>query len=174
MIGRAMVLAAGLALLAAPQTMAQDGEGDAQMPRNARRAQMRQHDAQMAQRGPGAHLMFDRTIGQLMDRQHELNLTDRQMSALGDLRDEARSVLGPLRDQLATVRDGVRDGSLTRDAARTAMQGVHEQLSGSIEGLHARLEEILEPEQRAMLRHEMARRGRHGPATGGHMRRQRG
>lgn len=167
MTGRAMVLAAGLALLAAPQAMAQEDEGEAQMRQRAPRAQMRQHAqrGEMRQRA-GAHLMFDRTIGQLMDRRHELGLTDGQMSALGDLRAEAESALGPIRDQMTTVREGVRDGTLTREAAHTAMQGVHEQLSGATEGLHTQLEEILEPEQRAMLRRGMAQRG-----SRGHMRR---
>lgn len=161
MMKRAMVLAAGLALLGAPQAMAQDDEGEAQMQQRAPRAQMRQHaqSGEMRQRGPGMGLMLDQAVGRLMDRRNELNLTDDQMSSLGDLREEAQSVLTPLRDQMTLIGDGVRDGSMTRENAHTAMQGLHEQVSGSMEALHDQLGEILGPEQQKMAHQGMARRG---------------
>lgn len=160
MIGRTMVLAAGLALLAAPQAIAQDDEEDG--------AEMRQRAprARMAQRASRAH-SFDRMVGHLMDRRYELNLNDGQMSALSDLRDEARAVLAPMREEMRSIREGVDDGSLTREAAGDRLKTLQEQSSGSMEGLHNQLEEILEPEQRAMLRQDRARHGRGQARDGG-------
>jgi len=171
MMKRAMVLAAGLALLGAPQASAQEEqEGQAEMQQRAPRAQMRQHaqrgemrqhaqSGEMRQSGPGMGLMLDQAVGRLMDRRYELNLTDGQMSALGDLREEAQSVLTPLRDQMILIRDGVEDGSMTRENARTAMQGLHEQGSGSMEALHNQLGEILDADQQKMAHRGMARHG---------------
>jgi len=172
---RAMVLAAGLALLGAPQASAQEEqEGQAEMQQRAPRAQMRQHarNGEMRQRGPGMELMMDQAVGRLMDRRYELNLTDDQMSALGDLREEAQSVLTPLRDQMTSIHDAVRDSSMTRENAHTAMQGLHEQGSSSMEALHEQLGEILGPDQQKMAHRGMSRRdsrGSRGHAQRGRM-----
>ena len=97
-------------------------------------------------------LGLDRAIGRLMDRQHELEISDDQMRELAALRDEARSRLAPMREVMEETRTGMRDGSLTREAARTRMQSIHEGLNEAGQELRDRLEEILEPEQRAALR----------------------
>lgn len=172
MMGRAMVLAAGFAMLAAPALMAQEEQGDdAQMERP--RAEMRQR---MAEHGHMQRAMgLDRMVGRLMDRQHELSLTDDQMSSLRELRDEAQATLSPIRAQMKEIHEGVSSGSMEREDAHNAMQGVHEQLMNSMQGFHGRLEEILEPEQRAALRQgrmEGARRG--AMRQRGRMQRQRG
>ena len=178
MMRRAMALVAGLTVLAAPAAIAQEEQGEqgdhAEMRERAPHSQMRQraHRGQMQRQGARAH-DIDGTLGRLMDRQHELNLTEGQMSALGRLRGEARSSLAPLREQLGEIREGVSDGSMDREAARSAMEGLHEQMSGSMEGLHGQLGEILEPEQQAALRQGRGQRARHG-AMRGQMRRQHG
>lgn len=173
---RAMVLVAGLTALAAPATIAQEEQNDdAQTRQRAPRAEMQQRmqGRQMRQRGPGRQMGLDRAIGRLMDRQNELNLTDGQLQALSELRGEAQSVLAPVREQMKTVREGMRDGSLDREGAHNAMQGLHEQMAGAMEGLHGQLGEVLDEEQRAALRQGRAQRARQG-ARRGRMQRQRG
>lgn len=165
MMRRAMALVAGLTVLAAPALMAQEEQGDgAESRQRAPRAEMqeRMQGHEMRQQGPGMQMGLDRMIGRLMDRQNELNLTDGQMSALGDLRDEAASALAPLREQMKTIHEGVRDGSMEREGAHDAMQGVHEQMQESMEGLQGQLGEILNDEQRAALRHGRAHGARRG------------
>lgn len=117
---------------------------------------------------PMMALAFDRHVGRLMDRQHELDLSDAQMSRLASLRDDAQARLAPMREDMDETREGMRDGSLTREAARTRMQALREGLSAAATELHGRLEEILEPEQRAALRRgAMRARSRGGARRSG-------
>lgn len=165
-----ITLASGVALLGAFPLAAQEAPEKPEAPRVER-----------AERGEriGMALTLDRSIGRLMDRRYEVGLSDDQLNRLDNLRREARTALAPIREELAAVREGVRDGSLTREQARQRMEAVRER-AGSQEELHNRLEQILEPEQRQMLRQGMARRGgrrdrgfRDGPrrGTGGSERR---
>lgn len=173
MMGRAIVLAAGFAMFAAPALMAQEEKSDDARMKHAPRAEMRQR---MAEHGRMHRAMgLDRMVGRVMDRQHELNLTDGQMSSLRELRDDARSALAPVREQAERLREGMRDGSMEREDAHNAMQGLHEQLKSSMEGFQGRLEEILEPEQRAALHQGRMQRARRGAMRQrGRMQRQRG
>ena len=156
MIRRVTVLVAGMAMLATPALTAQETQGDgAEMHQRAPRAGMQQ-------RGPRMQMGLDRMIGRLMDRQYELNLTDDQMEALSELRGDAQSSLAPLRVQMQEIHEGVSDGSMEREDAHNAMQGLHSQMAEAIEGLQSRLGEILDDEQRAALRQGRAQRARQG------------
>jgi hypothetical protein len=155
--------------------MAQEESDGAEMRKRAPRAEMQQRmqERQMRQRGPGMQMGLDRAIGRLMDRQNELNLTDGQLEALGELRSEAESALAPLKVQMKEIHAGVSDGSMEREDAHNAMQGLHTQMSEAMEGLQGRLGEILEPEQLAAMRQGRAQRARQGERRG-RMQRQRG
>ncbi|MEE8488200.1 MAG: Spy/CpxP family protein refolding chaperone [Gemmatimonadota bacterium] len=168
MTGRMMVLAAGFALLGVPQAIAQDeSTGEREMRHRAPRAEMRH-------RAPGPRFDFDRSIGRLMDRQHELNLSEDQMTTLDALRSDARATLAPVREAMDSIHDEMRDGSLTREDAGERMKGIREQAKVSMKELHDRLEETLDPEQLQALRHGRgahgARRSAHGGRSGSHAR----
>jgi hypothetical protein len=154
MTGRAMVLIAGFALLGAPGAIAQeDSTGESEMRHRAPRAEMRH-------RAPHPEAMFDRALGRMMDRQNELNLSDDQMAALGDLRADARSALAPVREEMKSIHDAVRDGSLSREDAGERMKGIREQTKESMKALHDRLGETLDEEQmHALHRGGQARHG---------------
>ena len=165
MTGRMMVLAAGLALMVVPQASAQEAaQGDAQEAAQEAKA----GHAPMSRRAPAGELMFDRVVGRLMDRRYELNLSDDQLARLDELRGNARSALVPIREQMGSIREEVRDGSLTREDARERMETVRKQAADMATDHHGQLGEILEPEQRQMLRHGTARHGsRRGAARHG-------
>lgn len=165
MTGRVMVLVAGFALMVAPLAIAQDakaGHKD-EMRHRAPRAEMRGH-------AQGPHQSIERAIGRMMDRQHELNLTDDQMAALGDLRADARSILAPMREEMDAIHTEMNDESLSREDAEERMKGIHERSTASMKELHERLGDTLDADQKQMLQHGMAghgaarhgRRGRHG------------
>jgi hypothetical protein len=158
-----ITLAAGIALLGASPIAAQDAPGAQDAPRaermeRAQKARTERGGGATERAGrPGADLLLDRSIGRLMDRRYEVGLTDDQMSRLGNLRREATSALAPIRRELTDVREGQRDGTLTRAQADERMKVVREG-AGSQEELRNRFEEILEPEQRQILRQDTARR----------------
>lgn len=139
-----MVLIAGIALLGAPQAIAQeDSTGE----------------SGMRHRSPHPEAMFDRALGRMMDRQNELNLSDDQMAALGDLRADARSTLAPGRDEMKSIHEAMSDGSLSREDAGERMKGIREQTKESMKVLHDRLGETLDEEQMHALRRGHARHG---------------
>jgi Spy/CpxP family protein refolding chaperone len=161
MTGRMMVLAAGLALMVVPQATAQEATQEAAQEAKA-------GHARMSRRAPAGELMFDRAVGRLMDRRYELNLSDDQLARLNDLRGNALSALAPIREEMGSIHEGVSDGSLTREDARTRMKSVREQAAALATDHRDQLGEILEPEQRQMLRNGMARHGsRRGAARHG-------
>lgn len=173
MIRRMMVLAAGFALLGVPQAIAQDEQaGEKEMQRRAPRAEMRHRapGAEMGHRASGRRFEVDRAIGRLMDRQHELNLSEDQMTTLDALRADARATLAPIREAMGSIRDEMRDGSLTREDAGERMKGIREQAKASTKELHERLEETLDREQLQALRQGRgahgARRSAHGGRSG--------
>jgi len=148
-----MVLIAGFALVGAPQAIAQeDSTGESEMRHRAPRAEMRH-------RASGPEAMFDSALGRMMDRQNELNLSDDQMAALGDLRADARSTLAPAREEMKSIHDAVRDGSLSREDAGERMKGIREQTKESMKALHDRLGDTLDEEQMHALRRGQVRHG---------------
>jgi len=170
MTGRMTVLAAGLALMVVPQvTAAQEAaQAEAQEAAQAEAQEARAGHARMNRRAPARELMFDRTVGRMMDRRYELNLSDDQLARLDDLRGNARSALAPLREEMGSIHEGVSDGSLTREDARERMKSVREQAAAMATDHYGQLGEILEPEQRRMLRNGKARHGsRRGAARHG-------
>lgn len=165
MIQKAMVLVAGLTMLSVPQAMAQDESPDQEKMRH------RAPRAEMRHKAPRGDFRFDRSIGRLMDRQHELNLTDDQMDALDDLRADARSALAPMREEMSAIHEEMSDESLDREDAGERMKGIHEQTKATMKELHDRLGETLDDDQMQMLRHGTARRGAQGRAHQGRPRR---
>jgi len=170
MIQKAMVLVAGLTMLSVPQAMAQDESPDHEQMRH------RAPRAEMLHKAPPRDIRFDRSIGRLMDRQHELNLTDDQMDALDELRADARSALAPMQEEMRAIHEEMSDESLDREAAGDRMKGIHEQTKASLKELHDRLGATLDDDQMQMMRHGTARhgatrRGAHGSARQGRMRR---
>jgi len=153
MIQKAMILVAGLTMLSVPQAMAQDESPDRKKMRH------RAPRAEMRHKAPRGDLRFDRSIGRLMDRQHELNLTDDQMDALDDMRADARAALAPIQEEMRAIHEEMSDESLDREDAGERMKAIHEQTKASLKELHDRLGETLDDDQMQMLRHGTARRG---------------
>lgn len=106
----------------------------------------------MQDRGMAGPMALDLRIGQWLDRRHTLDLTDRQVEELGALRDEIRRETEPLRAEMQAMRDARRDGTLDRDSLRARMRDVAARRRTIQEAFHGRLEGVLEPRQRALVR----------------------
>lgn len=106
----------------------------------------------MQERGMMGPMGLDLRIGQILDRRHTLDLTDRQVEQLGQLRDDVRGEAEPLRSEMEAIREGRQDGSLDRDAARERMNALGAERRALHESFSSRLHELLEPRQLAMIR----------------------
>lgn len=111
----------------------------------------------MAERAMAGPMGLDLRIGQILDRRHTLDLTDGQVTALTQLRDEVRAESEALRSEMTAIREGRQDGTLDRDGARERAAALAERRRALHEAYAPRLHELLEPRQRALL--GVARRG---------------
>jgi hypothetical protein len=104
---------------------------------------------------PGAEVR----IGRVLDRRHTLSLSDEQVRSLSALQAEAAERLRPLRDEMVAVREGRRDGSLTLEQTRERLDAARTAWREANQAIGARLDETLEPRQRALLRAGAMRAG---------------